>query len=149
MYIRYLFSCIRVCWPLQWSNGQSSWLQIQRSVFDSLHYQIFWVLGLKRGPLSQVSAIVELLGRKSSGSDLETWKYGSRDPSRWPRGTIYPQKLAITWPYIIYITYLLYYILLITYIYIYITYILTAKCFKEISPVGTVVSRQTSGNRKM
>jgi hypothetical protein len=29
---------------------------------------------------------------------LESREYGSRDPSRWPRGTIYPQKLALTSP---------------------------------------------------
>jgi hypothetical protein len=39
-----------------WSSGQGSWLQIQRSEFDSRHYQIFWeVLSLERGPLSVVS----------------------------------------------------------------------------------------------
>jgi hypothetical protein len=27
---------------------------------------------------------------------LENKEYGRRDPSRWPRGTLYPQKLAIT-----------------------------------------------------
>jgi hypothetical protein len=43
----------------------SSWLQIQRSEFDSLRYQIFWeVVGLERGPLSLVSTIEELLDRK-------------------------------------------------------------------------------------
>jgi hypothetical protein len=26
------------------------------------------------------------------------WDYGSRDPSHWPRGTFYPQKLALTSP---------------------------------------------------
>jgi hypothetical protein len=31
-------------------------------------------------------------------SGLESREYGSRDPSRWPRGTLYPQKLALTWP---------------------------------------------------
>jgi hypothetical protein len=34
----------------------------------------------------------------SSGSGLENLKYGRRDPSRWPRGTLYPQKLAQTSP---------------------------------------------------
>jgi hypothetical protein len=34
--------------------------------------------------------------RKSSGSGLENREYGRRDPSRWQRGTLYPQKLAIT-----------------------------------------------------
>jgi hypothetical protein len=27
-----------------------------------------------------------------------TWEYGHRDPSRWPRDTLYPQKLALTLP---------------------------------------------------
>jgi hypothetical protein len=48
-----------------WSSGQSSWLQILRSGFDSQRYQIFWeVVGLERGPLSLVSTIEELLERK-------------------------------------------------------------------------------------
>jgi hypothetical protein len=82
-----------------WSNGHSSWLQIQRSGFDSLRYQIFWeVVGLERGPLSFVSTIEELLQRKSSSSSLECREYGRRDPSRWTRGTLYPQKLALTSP---------------------------------------------------
>jgi hypothetical protein len=50
--------------PPLWSSGQSSWLQIQRSGFDSRHYQIFWeVVGLERGPLSLVSTTEELLDR--------------------------------------------------------------------------------------
>jgi hypothetical protein len=81
------------------SSDQSSWLQIQRSGFDSRCYQVFWeVVGLERGPLSLVSTIVELLERKSSGSGLENREYCRRDQSRWPRGTLYPQKLAITSP---------------------------------------------------
>jgi hypothetical protein len=52
-------------WPLLWSGGQSSWLQIQSSGFDSRRYQIFWeVVGLERGPLSLVSRNEELLERK-------------------------------------------------------------------------------------
>jgi hypothetical protein len=43
-----------------------------------------------------VSTIEELLERKSSGSGLESREYGRRDPSRLPRGTLYPQKLALT-----------------------------------------------------
>jgi hypothetical protein len=71
-------------------SGQSSWLQIQRSGFDSRRYQIFWeVVGLERGPLSLVSTIEELLGRKSSGFGLENREYCYRDPSLWPRGTLY------------------------------------------------------------
>jgi hypothetical protein len=45
-----------------------------------------------------VSTIEELLGRKSIGSGLEIREYGRRDPSRWPRDTLYPQKLALTSP---------------------------------------------------
>jgi hypothetical protein len=47
--------------PPLWSSGQSSWLQIQRSGFDSQCYQIFWeVVGLEWDPLSLVSTIEEL-----------------------------------------------------------------------------------------
>jgi hypothetical protein len=45
-----------------------------------------------------VSTTEELVGRKSSGSGLQSREYGSRDPSRWPRGTRHPQKLALTSP---------------------------------------------------
>jgi hypothetical protein len=80
-------------------SGQSSWLQIQRSGFDSRRYQIIWeVAGLELSPLSYVSTIEELLERKSSGFALDSREYGSRDPSRWPRGTLHPQKLALTSP---------------------------------------------------
>jgi hypothetical protein len=82
-----------------WSSCQSPWLQIQRSGFDSRCYQIFWgVVGLECGPLCLVSTIEELLRRKSSGSGLESRKYDRKDPSRWPRGTFYSQKLALTSP---------------------------------------------------
>jgi hypothetical protein len=87
--------------PPPWSIGQGSWLQIQRSRFDSRHYQIFWeVVGLERGPLSLVSTIELLLKRKGSSSGLEIQEYGHRDPSRWPCGTplLYLQKLALTSP---------------------------------------------------
>jgi hypothetical protein len=84
--------------PPLWSSGQCSWLEIQGSGFDFRRYQIFWeVIGLKRGPLSLVSTIEELLGRKSSGSGLESQEYGGRDPLRWPSGTLYPQK-TLTYP---------------------------------------------------
>jgi hypothetical protein len=36
--------------------------------------------------------------QKSNGSCLENREYGRRDPSRRPRGTLYPRKLAITSP---------------------------------------------------
>jgi hypothetical protein len=66
-------------WSPLWSSGQSSWLQIQRSGFDSQHYQIFWeVVGLEQGPLSLVTTIEELFERKSSSSSLEIWEYSCR-----------------------------------------------------------------------
>jgi hypothetical protein len=93
----YKNTSIYVIWSPLWSSGQSSWLQIQRSGFDFRCYQIFWqVVGLERVPLSLVSTIKELLGRKSSDSGLESREYGRRDPSRWPRDTLYPQKLTLT-----------------------------------------------------
>jgi hypothetical protein len=49
-------------------------------------------MDLKRGPLSLMSTIEELLDRKISGSGLENREYGRRDPSRWPRGTLYTQN---------------------------------------------------------
>jgi hypothetical protein len=81
------------------SSEQSSWLQIQRYGFHSRRYQIFWeVVGLEQGPLSLVSTIEELLGGKSSCSGLENREYVCRDSLRWPRDTLYPQKLALTSP---------------------------------------------------
>jgi hypothetical protein len=56
--------------PPLWSSGQSSWLQIQS--YQTLRE----VVGLKRGLLSLVSTIEELLERKSSGSGLENREYG-------------------------------------------------------------------------
>jgi hypothetical protein len=68
----------------QWSSGHSSWLQIQRSGFDSRRYHIFWeVVDLERGPFSLVSKIEELLERKCSSSGFRNRNYGRkglRDP---------------------------------------------------------------------
>jgi hypothetical protein len=43
---------------------------------------------------SNSSTIEELPERKSSGFVIENQEYGRRDPSRWPRGTLYPQKVG-------------------------------------------------------
>jgi hypothetical protein len=72
-----IFLRLAVQWPPLWSSGQSFWLQIQRSWFDSRCYHIFWeVVRLERGPLILVSTTEELLGRKSSCSCLERREYG-------------------------------------------------------------------------
>jgi hypothetical protein len=55
-------------------------------------------MSLERGPLSLVSTVEELLEINNSGSGLESPEYGRRDPSRWPCGTLYQQKLALTSP---------------------------------------------------
>jgi hypothetical protein len=98
-FVRVLLFSITFLGPPLWSSGQSSWLQIQRSGCDSRRYHISWeAVGLERGPLSLVTTTEELLERKSSGSGIERREYGCRDPSRWPRGNLYPQKLAVTSP---------------------------------------------------
>jgi hypothetical protein len=54
-------------------------------------------VGLEQSPPSLVSTIQELLDRKKQlfSRNLD---YGRRDSSRWPHGTLYPQKLALTSP---------------------------------------------------
>jgi hypothetical protein len=80
--------------PYLWSS-ESSWLQIQRSWFDSRRYQIFWeVVGLERGPLSLVSTTEELLEIKSISSGRDSREYGRRGPSRWQRGTPLSSKIG-------------------------------------------------------
>jgi hypothetical protein len=65
--------------------------------FDSRHYKIFWlVLGLERRPFSFMSANEELFGKNISGSSLENREYDRGDTLRWPRDTLYLQKLALT-----------------------------------------------------
>jgi hypothetical protein len=82
-----------------WSSGQSSWLRIQRSqVRIPALLEFLRSDGSERGPLSLVSTIEELLGRKSSGSGLENREYGHRYLLCWPCNTLHPQKLALTSP---------------------------------------------------
>jgi hypothetical protein len=86
--------------PPPWSSGQNSWLQIQKSRFDSRRHQIFWeVVGLERGPLSLVSTTEELFGRKSNGSGQEKRNYGSRGSAALStRHTSIHKKLALIPP---------------------------------------------------
>jgi hypothetical protein len=65
--------------------------------FDSRCYH--WeVVGLKRGPLSLVKIIEELLDGKVAAPVLKAEINCRGDPLRWPRDTLYPQKLALTSP---------------------------------------------------
>jgi hypothetical protein len=62
-----------------WSSGQSSWLQIQRSWFDSQHCQIFLeVVGLEWG--------------------IEDQDYGRGGSAALTVTSLYLQKLALTPP---------------------------------------------------
>jgi hypothetical protein len=72
-------------------------LQFRRPGFDSRHYQ---EKSSESGTGSTQPREYNwgATWKKSRGSCLENREYGCRDPSRWPRGTLYPQKLAITSP---------------------------------------------------
>jgi hypothetical protein len=76
----------------------NSWISTFNQWRDNLQYILFNLCTWRRGPLSLVSTIEELLGRKSSGSGLEIREYGRSDPSCWARGNLYQQKLALTSP---------------------------------------------------
>jgi hypothetical protein len=79
-----------------WYIGQSSWLQIQRSRFDSWHYQILReVVGLERDPLSLVSTTEELLENKCNDSNLETEITAVEDQPRWLSDTPLSTKVGI------------------------------------------------------
>jgi hypothetical protein len=95
--VRYELNLYMICRrsrPPLWSSSQTSWRKTQRSGFYSLRYQIFWIVGLERGPLSLVSTTEELLGRKSSGSVLEIREYGCRDQPLWLRDTHLSAKVG-------------------------------------------------------
>jgi hypothetical protein len=67
-----------------------------RSVGIVRCYQILWVVGLERGPLSLVSTIEELLERKSSSSSLENRDYVLGIRSADHATPVYLLKLALT-----------------------------------------------------
>jgi hypothetical protein len=85
--------------PPLWSSDQSFWLQIQRSWVRIPALPDFLRSGRSgTGCTHSVSTIEELLERKSSGSGLETENTSVGDLSRWPRDTLYPQKLVLSSP---------------------------------------------------
>jgi hypothetical protein len=72
-------------------------------ICDRLCGLVVRVLGYRSGGPGSIPGTTR---KKSSGSGMgctqprwvQTEKYGRRDPSRWPRSTFYPHKLAITSP---------------------------------------------------
>jgi hypothetical protein len=83
----------------KWSNGQSSYLQIQRSGFDSLRYQIFWeAVGLGRGHLASW-----VQSRSYLKEEVATWVQKSENTAVRIRHADHPapsirKKLTLTSP---------------------------------------------------
>jgi hypothetical protein len=69
---RYWTFRIQIINIIAWTGGHSSWLQIRRPGFDSLHYQKKKVMGLESGSLSLVSTTEELLDRKVAAPVYKT-----------------------------------------------------------------------------
>jgi hypothetical protein len=92
---------IKCSWHWPWRRRFLKWFLIQHWHGWTPGKNVTHLVALAtdpevRGPFSLVSTIEELLVRKRSGSGLENREYGRRDPSHWPRGTLYPQKLELT-----------------------------------------------------
>jgi hypothetical protein len=86
-----------------WGLEKASTMTNKSSIkFSSMtfHHSFKWFVAYKYvlGSLNLVSTIEELLGRKGSSSSLENREYRIRDPSRWPRDTLYLKTLALTSP---------------------------------------------------
>jgi hypothetical protein len=80
--------------PPLWSTGQSLATDPEVRVWFPSLPDFLRSSGSGKGSTQPREYNEELLGRKSSGSDLENREYGHRDPSRWWRDTLYPQKVG-------------------------------------------------------
>jgi hypothetical protein len=92
------FYCLCIeWWPPLWSSDHGSWLQVQVRVRFPAQPD-FLRSGSGTGSTQPRNYNWGATWKKSSSSGLEIREYGHRDPLRWPRGTLYPQKLALTSP---------------------------------------------------
>jgi hypothetical protein len=87
--VRYLLRFTRAHWAygLRPSSGIPCLTQDRNSLHSTCYVSVRYILFLP-----------SLLGRKSSGFGTERREYGRRDPSSWPRDTLYQQNLTLTSP---------------------------------------------------
>jgi hypothetical protein len=95
---RPILSVYRKLWPPLWSSGQVSGyrseVRVRFSALPDFLISSSYGTGSTQPREYNWGAIL----KKSSYSGLENGEYRRRDPSRWPRGTLYPQKLALISP---------------------------------------------------
>jgi hypothetical protein len=65
---------------------------------NTINYQIFWKVVWNGVHSASWVQLRSYLKEKVAAPGLESREYGDRDPSCWPRGAIYPQKLALASP---------------------------------------------------
>jgi hypothetical protein len=80
---------------VQWSERVSGY-RSRGPGFDPRRFQIFWEpVGLEWGPLSLVRTTEELIGINIGAPDKKTETNDRGETLRWPRNTLYQQKLAL------------------------------------------------------
>jgi hypothetical protein len=82
---------VNKCGVAQWLRHYATSRKVAASVLNKVNK--YFQFGVHSD-----SWVETLLGRKSNGFGLESREYGHRDPSRWPSGSLYQQKLALTSP---------------------------------------------------
>jgi hypothetical protein len=93
LWLVYMFPPDRLCGLVVRVSGYRS----RGPGFDSRRYKIFWEVGcLERGPLSLVRKLRRYLNEKVAAPVPKAEINGRRNSLRWPRNTLYPQKLALT-----------------------------------------------------
>jgi hypothetical protein len=77
------------------TSGQSSWLQIQRSRFNSWHYHIFWEVVGENGVHSASWLQLRSYLEETVVVPVESQECGCGDPLNWPRDTL--QWIILGW----------------------------------------------------